>query len=80
MSTSNASAPEIGPVSLIQEELAKECALNTNKLHPVGLPRNSVIKQLMTDHTEMTSAVYGRRKETNQTTNLLKHCAIVQTR
>ena len=38
--------------------------LSTGKLHPGGLPRNSLLK--ITDHPDMTSAVYHCHKATNQ--------------
>ena len=45
--------------------MAKECTLSTGKLHLGGLPRNSVVR--ITDHPDMTSAVYRGHKGTNQT-------------
>ena len=38
--------------------------LNTGKLPPGGLPRNSVVR--LTGHPDMTSAVYHGRKALNQ--------------
>ena len=38
---------------------------STGKLHPGVLPRNSVVR--ITDHPDMTSAVYHGHKARNQT-------------
>ena len=45
--------------------MAKECMLSTGKLPLGGLPRNSVVR--ISDHADMTSAVYGGHKATKQT-------------
>ena len=45
--------------------MAKECTLSTGKLPLGGLPRNSVVR--ITDHPNMTSAVYCGCKAINQT-------------
>ena len=45
--------------------MAKRCALSTGNLG--GLPRNSVVR--ITDHPDMTSAVYRGRKTSTQSIN-----------
>ena len=45
--------------------MAKECTLSTGKLPPGGLSWNSVVR--LTDHPDMTSAVYRGHKALNQT-------------
>ena len=45
--------------------MAKECRLSTDKLPLGGLPRNSMVR--ITDHPEMSFAVYPGCKASNQT-------------
>ena len=45
--------------------MAKRCALSTGNLLRGGLPRNSVDR--ITDHPDMTSALYRGRKASTQT-------------
>ena len=48
--------------------MAKECELSTAKLLLGGLPKNSVVR--ITDHFDMTSAVYHESYKQKQTINL----------
>ena len=52
--------------------MVNECTVSTDKLSLGGLSKNSVVR--ITDHPDMTSAVY--HKATNQTNNfsLAPHC------
>ena len=54
-------------VKYAQVFMAKEYTLSIGKLPPGGLSSHSLVR--MTDHSDMTSAVYCGRKATNQTNN-----------
>ena len=45
--------------------MVKECMLSTGEGHLRALPRKSVVR--ITEHPDMTSAVYHGRKASNQT-------------